>query len=102
MAITYAPRTPFRDDLEAEAAAFFEGSGVSRQGSHALWLKTAVLGAWLFVASDAMLGWGEFVVGRLADGRSRGGPRLRLGVITTYHFAQVLLVLALTLGAPAG
>jgi linoleoyl-CoA desaturase len=47
MAITYAPRTAFRDDLEAEAAAFFEGSGVLRQGSHALWLKTVVLGAWL-------------------------------------------------------
>ena len=65
-------------------------------------LPAAVLGAWLFVASDSMLGWGEFVVGKAPDGRSRGGPRLRLGVITTYHAAQVLLVLALLLGPPAG
>ena len=64
-------------------------------------MPAAVLGAWLFVASDSMLGWGEFVVGTTADGRSRGGRRLRLGVITTYHAAQVLLVLALLLGAAA-
>jgi len=65
-------------------------------------IPAAILGAWLFVASDSMLGWGEFVVGKSEDGRSRGGPGLRLGVITTYHAAQVLLVLALLLGAPAG
>ena len=47
MAISFAPRTGFRDELESEAAAFFERSGVARQGSYALWLKTAVLGAWL-------------------------------------------------------
>ena len=64
-------------------------------------MPAAVLGAWLFVASDSILGWGEFVVGTTADGRSRGGRRLRLGVITTYHAAQVLLVLALLLGAAA-
>ncbi len=54
-----------------------------------------IAGAWLFVASDAMLGWGEFVVGGRTDGRSRGGPRLRLGVIVTYHLAQVLLAVGL-------
>lgn len=48
----------------------------------------AVLGAWLFVTSDALLGWGTF----------RGGGEAResrVGVIVTYHLAQVLLVLAL-------
>jgi uncharacterized membrane protein YhhN len=65
-------------------------------------ILAAILGAWLFVASDSLLGWAEFVVGTTADGRSRGGAGLRLGVITTYHAAQVLLVLALLLGAPAG
>jgi len=63
MAIAYAPRTPFRDELETEATAFFERRGIPRQGSHALWLKTAVLGAWLtgsyallvFVASQPWL-----------------------------------------------
>jgi linoleoyl-CoA desaturase len=47
MPITYAPRTKFRDDLESEVAAFFKRTGVSRQGSAALWLKTALLGVWL-------------------------------------------------------
>jgi uncharacterized membrane protein YhhN len=65
-------------------------------------ILAAIVGAWLFVASDSMLGWAEFVVDKSADGRSRGGPRLRLGVITSYHAAQVLLVLALLLGAPSG
>ena len=65
-------------------------------------ILAAIVGAWLFVASDSMLGGAEFVAGAAADGRARGGARLRLGVITTYHAAQVLLVLALLLGAPAG
>jgi linoleoyl-CoA desaturase len=47
VAIQYAPRTRFRDDLEIEVAAFFERRGISRQGSYALWAKTAVLGIWL-------------------------------------------------------
>jgi uncharacterized membrane protein YhhN len=56
-------------------------------------IPAAVLGAWLFVASDAMLGLGQFVVGTGTDGRV---PRpLRMGVITTYHVGQVLLVVAL-------
>jgi uncharacterized membrane protein YhhN len=57
-------------------------------------ILAAVLGAWLFVASDSMLGWGQFAV-PAAAGRERGDAKLRLGVITTYHAAQVLLVLAL-------
>ncbi len=57
-----------------------------------------MVGAWLFVASDAMLGWGEFVVAGATPGRSRGGPGLRLGVIVTYHLAQALLAVGL-LGA---
>jgi uncharacterized membrane protein YhhN len=57
-------------------------------------ILAAVLGAWLFVASDSMLGWGQFAEPD-AQGRARGGVKLRLGVITTYHAAQVLLVLAL-------
>ncbi len=52
----------------------------------------AVAGAWLFVASDSMLGWGQFV-GTAPGGR--GGAGLRLGVIVTYHVAQALLVVAL-------
>jgi uncharacterized membrane protein YhhN len=60
-------------------------------------IPAAILGAWLFVASDAMLGWGEFAEPP-GEGRARGGRRLRLGVITTYHLGQALLTLALLLG----
>lgn len=54
-----------------------------------------VVGAWLFVASDTLLGWGEFVVAGATEGRSRGGPSLRLAVIVTYHVAQALLTVGL-------
>jgi linoleoyl-CoA desaturase len=50
VAIQYAPRTRFRDDLETEVVAFFKRRGLSRQGSYHLWSKTAVLGLWLAVS----------------------------------------------------
>jgi uncharacterized membrane protein YhhN len=58
----------------------------------------AIAGAWLFVTSDALLGWGRF--GRNPTGRpvgegGGGGRSLRLGVIVTYHAAQLLILLAL-------
>ncbi len=56
-------------------------------------LPAAILGAWLFVASDAMLAWGRFRV-PLA-GSPRGAARLRGAVMVTYHLGQVLLVAAL-------
>lgn len=75
----------------------------------------AVLGAWLFVASDSMLGWGRFVsapaagapavAGAPADAgapavagapaEDRGDRRLNLAVIVTYHLGQALLLVAL-------
>lgn len=64
-------------------------------GATATMLPALVVGAWLFVASDTMLGWGEFVVDGATAGRSRGGPRLRLAVIVTYHVAQALLTVGL-------
>lgn len=48
---------------------------------------TAALGAALFVASDAMIGWSRFV-------RAFAGHRL--AIIITYHVAQALLVVNLT------
>ena len=50
-------------------------------------LPAAVAGAWLFVTSDTLLGWGTF---RGAESRNQ-----RVAVIVTYHLAQLLLVLAL-------
>ena len=53
----------------------------------------AIAGAWLFVASDAMLGWGRLRAPR--PGLPRGGRRLGAAVMVTYHLAQGFLVLAL-------
>ena len=62
-------------------------------------IPAAIAGAWLFVASDAMLGWGRFrATATLAGDDARGGTWLRLGVIGSYHLGQALLVLAILLG----
>lgn len=54
----------------------------------------AILGAWLFVTSDAILGWGRLRAP--GPGVPRGGGRaLGVAVMVTYHLAQGLLVLAL-------
>jgi len=54
----------------------------------------AIAGAWLFVTSDALLGWGRLRAPR--PGMPRGGGRgLGVTVMVTYHLAQGLLVLAL-------
>jgi uncharacterized membrane protein YhhN len=54
----------------------------------------AIAGAWLFVASDALLGWGRLRAPR--PGMPRGGGQgLGVAVMVTYHLAQALLVVAL-------
>ncbi len=54
----------------------------------------AIAGAWLFVASDALLGWGRFR--EPAPGRPRSDGRvLGTGVMVTYHVAQGLILAAL-------
>lgn len=47
-----------------------------------------VAGAALFVISDSLLGWRQFVADHV-------GALLRTGVMVTYHFAQLLLTLSL-------
>ena len=60
----------------------------------------AIAGAWLFVASDAMLGWGRLRAPQ--PGLPRGGGRAqRVAVMVTYHLGQGLIVLALV-GAGIG
>jgi len=56
-------------------------------------LPLAAIGAWLFVTSDATLGWDRFAAPAAATRRE--ATLRRLAVITTYHLAQVLLVLSL-------
>ena len=54
----------------------------------------AIAGGWLFVASDAMLGWGRFRSPSPGVPRA-GGRRLGVAVMVSYHLAQALIVLAL-------
>ena len=56
-------------------------------------LPAAILGAWLFVASDAMLAWSRFRASTSVS--PRGAARLRVAVIVTYHVGQLLLFAAL-------
>ncbi len=52
-------------------------------------LPLAIGGALAFYLSDACIGWSRFVA---------EFPRSRLAIITTYHVAQILLVLSLATG----
>ena len=54
---------------------------------------TAAVGAWLFVASDAMLGWDRFVGTPAVT--AGAAARRRVLVMIAYHVAQVLLVVAI-------
>jgi uncharacterized membrane protein YhhN len=72
--------------LAAAVVAYFVAIGAmaaSAAGSGAL---TATAGAALFVASDSLIGWNQFV-------RRLGWAELP--IIVTYHLAQLLLVLSL-------
>jgi len=54
----------------------------------------AIAGAWLFVASDALLGWGRFR--EPSPGTPRGGGRaMGTLVMVTYQLAQGLITIAL-------
>ena len=52
----------------------------------------AALGAWLFVTSDAMLGWDRFVA--LPAATAGAAACRRVMVMVTYHAAQALLTIA--------
>lgn len=52
-------------------------------------------GAWLFVTSDAVLGWTHFVGG--IRSLTADAPVARLAVMVPYHAAQALLVLSLAI-----
>jgi uncharacterized membrane protein YhhN len=55
-------------------------------------LVLAGLGAWLFVASDAVLGWDRFAAAPASSPAARTSRRL--AVMVSYHVAQLLLVAA--------
>jgi uncharacterized membrane protein YhhN len=64
-------------------SAIVTGSRPDWDSTHA---ALAIAGALLFMASDALIGWGRFV---------RPVPRGDVAVIVTYHLAQAALLLAL-------
>lgn len=52
----------------------------------------AAAGAWLFVASDTLLGWDRFAAPPAVS--PEAAARRRIGIIVPYHLAQVLLTVA--------
>ncbi|MEO8463326.1 MAG: lysoplasmalogenase family protein, partial [Chloroflexota bacterium] len=79
--------------LRAPVAAYLGAISLMAIAATASGSAIAALGAWLFVASDARLGWSRFVT----PGHSSQGLA-RLWVMVPYHLAQILLTLAILLG----
>lgn len=79
--------------LRAPVTAYLGAISLMAIAATASGSAIAALGAWLFVASDARLGWNRFVT----RGHSSQGIA-RLWVMVPYHLAQVLLTVAILLG----
>ena len=84
-----AARTGFAVPVAVYLAAIC-GMAISATRSE---IPLAAVGAWVFVASDATLGWDRFAAPSATTPREAAARRL--AVIVTYHVAQVLLVLSL-------
>lgn len=69
-------------------AIFAMAVAATRTGSSA-----AIAGAWLFVASDAILGWGRLREARPGQ-EGAGGRVAGTAVMVTYHVGQALIVVA--------
>ncbi len=52
----------------------------------------AAVGGWLFILSDALLGWDRFAAP--PAGSAASAARRRVAVMVTYHAAQILLTIA--------
>jgi len=87
-----------RAGLGGPVAAYFGAICAMAIAATASGSVLGAAGAWLFVASDTLLGWDRFAA---APAASTGAEaRRRIAVIVPYHAAQVLLVIAV-LGSPA-
>ncbi len=82
-----------RDGLGAPVGAYLVAICGMAVAATRTGLPAAIIGAWLFVASDAMLAWGRF--GGPSPASPRGPATLRVAVLVTYHVGQLLLVVAL-------
>ncbi|MEO7664707.1 MAG: lysoplasmalogenase family protein [Candidatus Limnocylindrales bacterium] len=79
-----------RARLAAPVAAYFAAICAMAIAATASGSVPAVAGAWLFVASDTLLGWVRFV-----DRRADESPAPRVAVIVPYHLRQGLLAIAI-------
>lgn len=79
-------------DLAGPVAAYLAAIGAMAVAATATGVPLAAAGAWLFVVSDAVLGWDRFVAA--APPSRRAAAIRRLAIIVPYHLAQVLLTVA--------
>ena len=87
-----------RAGLGGPVAAYFAAicaMAIAATGSGS---PVAATGAWLFLASDTILGWDRFAAAPVPSPDAEA--RRRIAVIVPYHAAQVLLAIAV-LGSPA-
>ena len=78
--------------IGAKVAAYLAVIVAMAMAATASGLALAALGAWLFVISDAVLGWDRFATPPPAS--TQAGRARRLTIIVFYHVAQLLLVAA--------
>ncbi len=82
-----------RAGLRRPVAAYLAAIFLMAIAATASGLPVAAAGAWLFVASDAILGWDRFTAQPAAT--PRAAAVRRLAVMVPYHAAQLLLTAAL-------
>ncbi|HSO30014.1 MAG TPA: lysoplasmalogenase [Candidatus Sulfomarinibacteraceae bacterium] len=82
-----------RGGMGGPVVAYFGAICLMAIAATATGSPAATAGAWLFVASDSMLGWDRFAA---PPPVTRGAAsRRRLVVIVTYHAAQILLTVGI-------
>ena len=79
--------------MRRPVAAYFAAIVLMAIAATASGSVVAAAGAWLFVASDAVLGWRQFVVS--PESRAMAPAWHRLGVMVPYHLGQILLTAAI-------
>ena len=79
--------------MRRPVAAYFGAIVLMAVAATASGSVLAAAGAWLFVTSDAVLGWRQFVDS--PEAREAAPAWHRLGVMVPYHFGQILLTAAI-------
>jgi len=79
--------------MRRPVAAYFGAIVLMAVAATATGSLLAAAGAWLFVTSDAVLGWRQFVDS--PEAREAAPAWHRLGVMVPYHLGQILLTAAI-------